>query len=298
MFDVFDRMVDYERGRHYTVDHVTGEVYAVPFCVHCESGGSSPPPPTPEEIELMKLNLEEAKWQKSMREQIVPYVLQQAGYKYDDSGKIVKMPEDERLASMTEDQRQQYELAKLASEQAMKALKGELPLSQAVEQEIAKQRGDLETYMASKLGPNWRQSTPGIQALAEFESKANALREDYMHGRQASLSSIGLSERQGLSSLLGQQAGTMQMPFSLSGGVMGSVSQAMQPYQLQRQMEFQAGMANANRGSALWGGLGSLLGTGLMAGASYFGGPAAAAALLAANNMRGSGPSAYGGFAP
>ena len=79
---------------------------------------------------------------------------------------------------------------------------------------------------------------------------------------------------------------------------MGSIGQALQPYQLQRQMQLQANMANAQSGNALWGGLGSLLGTGLMAGASYFGGPAAAAGILAGRGLYGSGYSAYGGYGP
>ena len=297
MFDVFDRMVDYERGRHYTVDHVTGEVYAVPFCVHCESGGSSPPPPSPEQLELMRLQLEEAKYSKQLRDIIMPYMLGRAGLRMTDKG-LEKMSEEEYLGQMSDAERQQYELSRLAAEKEMQALRGELPLSQAVEQEIAKQRGDLESYMASKLGPNWRQSTPGIQALTEFERKANALREEQQYCRLSGLSALNMAQQGGLASMMGQSASYAQSPLSASGGIIGNLSAALQPYQYQQQLQYQANLANAQSKSGMMAGLGSLLGTGLMAGASYFGGPAAAAGILASRGLMGSGPYAYGGFGP
>lgn len=269
---------------------------AIGWSVH-PKGDVSVPGPTPEEIALQKQQLELIQEQRAQNELLKPYFYQLAGLKEVD-GKLVPMTEEEQLAAMNTAQRKQYDVSKLQLEQYEKALKGELPLSQAVENELARQRADLETYMSRKLGPNWRQSTPGIQALAEFDKKANALREEQMYGKQTGASAMSIAQQDYYNQLLSRSASAASSPLGTYQGLMGSIGQALQPYQLQRQMQLQANMANAQSGSALWGGLGSLVGTGLMAGASYFGGPAAAAAILAKNNMRGSGSSAYGGFGP
>jgi len=244
------------------------------------------------------MQLDEAKYQKQLREQLTPYVLRQAGMKMDEAGNIVPMSEQERLAGMTEEERMQYDLSKLASQRSMQALKGELPLSQAVEQEIAKQGQQLNDYMSRKLGPNWRQTTPGVQALAEFNAKANALREEQQYGRLGALEGINQAQAGLLGGMRGASAGYATSPFAWSQGLMSGAGAAQQPWMFDRQMQMQAQLANQQSKSGMMAGLGSLLGTGLMAGASYFGGPAAAAGILASRGLMGSGPYAYGGYGP
>jgi len=264
---------------------------AIGWSVH-PKGDVNVPGPSPEEIALQRQQLELIQEQRAQNELLKPYFYQLAGLKEVD-GKLVPMTEEEQLAAMNAAQRKQYDVSKLQLEQYEKALKGELPLSQAVENELARQRADLETYMSRKLGPNWRQSTPGIQALAEFDKKANALREEQMYGKQTGASAMSIAQQDYYNQLLSRSASAASSPLGTYQGLMGSIGQALQPYQLQRQMQLQANMANAQSKSGMMAGLGSLLGTGLMAGASYFGGPAAAAGIL-----KGSGPYAYGGFGP
>lgn len=278
------------------VDGFIVDTPAIGWNVHTK-GDVNVPGPTPQEIELQKLQLEAIKAQQAETALLKPYMYQLAGIKEVD-GKLVPMTEEEQLAAMTSSQRKQYEVANLQLGQYEKALRGELPLSQAVENELTKQRADLESYMSRKLGPNWQQSTPGIQALAEFDKKANALREEQMYGKQTGASAMSIAQQDYYNQLLSRSASAASSPLGTYQGLMGSIGQALQPYQLQRQMQLQANMANAQSGNALWGGLGSLLGTGLMAGASYFGGPAAAAGILAGRGLYGSGYSAYGGYGP
>ena len=58
------------------------------------------------------------------------------------------------------------------------ALKGEVPISPALEKELAKKRSALTESLARKLGPNWETSTSGIQALRAFDESAELLREE------------------------------------------------------------------------------------------------------------------------
>lgn len=278
------------------VDGFIVDTPAIGWNVHTK-GDVNVPGPSPEEIALQRQQLELIQEQRAQNELLKPYFYQLAGLKEVD-GKLVPMTEEEQLAAMTSSQRKQYEVANLQLGQYEKALRGELPLSQAVENELTKQRADLESYMSRKLGPNWQQSTPGIQALAEFDKKANALREEQMYGKQTGASAMSIAQQDYYNQLLSRSASAASSPLGTYQGLMGSIGQALQPYQLQRQMQLQANMANAQSGNALWGGLGSLLGTGLMAGASYFGGPAAAAGILAGRGLYGSGYSAYGGYGP
>lgn len=242
-------------------NHYSNEMFDLPANVHCK-GDVNVPGPSPEEQALQKQQLELIQEQRAQNEMLKPYLYQLSGIKEVD-GRIVAMTEDEQLASMTSAQRLQYDNSKLQAEQYQKALKGELPLSKAVENELTKQRADLESYMSRNLGPNWQQSTPGIQALAEFDKKANALREEQMYGKQTGASAMSIAQQDFYNQLLSRSAQSASSPLGMYQGLMGSYQAALQPYQAQRQMQLQANMANARSGNSMMSGLGMLAGTGL-----------------------------------
>jgi hypothetical protein len=247
-----------------------GELPKVGLTVFAK-GDVSVPGPTPEETQLQQMQLEQIKQSQQESAMMKPYLYQMAGVKEVD-GKIVPMTEAEQLAGMTTLQQTQYNASKLQSDQYTKALKGELPLSQAVEGEIAKQKSDLESYMSRKLGPNWKQSTPGIQSLAEFDKKANALREEQQYGKITSASAMSIAQQDYLNQMMGRSAQTATSPFNLNQGIFSMAGQAQQPYQQQRAMQLQANQANSQSESSLYAGLGGLIGTGLMAGGMAYGG--------------------------
>lgn len=225
-------------------------------------GDVNVPGPTAEETALQQQQLELIKQQREETALMKPYMYQLAGIKEVD-GKLVPMTEEEQLAGMTSTQRKQYDVSNLQLGQYEKALKGELPLSQAVEGEISKQRADLESYMSRKLGPNWRQSTPGIQALAEFDKKTNALREEQQYGKLSGASAMSIAQQNYMNDMMGRSAQTATSPLGMSQGLFGMMGQAQQPYQQQRAMQLQAAMANQRNGSDMMSGLGMLAGTGL-----------------------------------
>ncbi len=243
------------------IDGFIVEEIKVGWNVHTK-GDVSVPGPTAEETALQQQQLQMIQEQRQQNELMKPYLYQLAGIKEVD-GKLVPMTEEEQLASMTSSQRKQYDVSNLQIGQYEKALKGELPLSQAVEGELAKQKATLESYMSRKLGPNWQQSTPGIQALAEFDKKANALREEQMYGKQTGASAMSIAQQDYYNQMLGRSAQTAASPLSMNQGLFGMTSAAMQPYQMQRQMQLQANMSNAKNSNQLMSGLGMLAGTGL-----------------------------------
>lgn len=246
---------------------------AIGWSVH-PKGDVNVPGPTPQEIELQQMQLDTLKKQNALYGQLEPYFLQQAGYKKDASGNLVKMTDDEYYQGLSNLEKAQYDATRLQAEQYTKALKGELPLSQAVENELTKQRANLESYMSRKLGPNWQQSTPGIQALAEFDKQANALREEQMFGKQTASSAMSIAQQQAYGNLLANQMNQTAVAPTWGSGLIGLSSQAQQPYLQRAQMGLQANMANAQGQSSMMSGLGGLLGTGLMAAATAYGGPA------------------------
>lgn len=257
-------------------NYYSNEMHDLPFNVHCK-GDVNVPGPTTEETQLRQMEMDQIKQSQAESAMMKPYLYQMAGVKEVD-GKIVPMTEAEQLAGMTTLQQTQYGAAKLQSDQYTKALKGELPLSQAVEGEITKQKTDLESYMSRKLGPNWKQSTPGIQALAEFDKKSNALREEQQYGKITSASAMNIAQQDYLNQMMGRSANAATSPLQMNQGLFGMYGQALQPYAQDRSMQLQANMQNAKSGDAMAGAVGGLLGTGLMAGGMYFGGPAGSAA--------------------
>jgi hypothetical protein len=249
-------------------NYYSNEMLDLPFNVHCK-GDVSVPGPTPQELELQSMQLDTLKKQNAMYSQLEPYMLQQAGYKKDASGNLMKMTDEEYYGGLSNMEKSQYDVSKLQLDQYQQALKGELPLSKAVENELTKQRSDLESYMSRKLGPNWRQSTPGIQALAEFDKKANALREEQMFGKQTASSAMSIAQQNQYNNLLANQMNTTSVAPTWGSGLIGLAGAAQQPYLQRAQMGFQA---NAQNDTGIFAGLGGLLGTGLMAGATYYGG--------------------------
>ncbi|OGW44447.1 MAG: hypothetical protein A2Y66_01770 [Nitrospirae bacterium RBG_13_41_22] len=79
------------------------------------------------------------------------------------------------------------------------ALKGELPVSEATTQTYDKQKKEMQDAMSQKLGSGWEETTPGIQAMNEFEKNWNVVKDQERRGEISSgtgalYSGIGLTE--------------------------------------------------------------------------------------------------------
>lgn len=250
-------------------------------------GGSSTtveaPKPSNEETQLMQQQLEILKQSRAEQELIKPYVMQSMGLTQETTPEGVtsyrRLTEEERLASMTPVEKSAYEALGLQQERQIKALKGLLPVSPALESEIEKSGLDLKEDLSRRLGSNWQLTTSGTQASSEFDKKAGLLREEARRGEINTGTGLMLSQMGYMGANQQAQQGAYtgygQRLFPLTE----AYGQAQQPYQYYAGLMNRANIANAQSSSAgsagLLGGLGSLAG----AGASIYGSTVIAGAL-------------------
>lgn len=170
---------------------------------------------------------------------------------------LQEVPWEERLAAMSPQDRAGYELNDLYLKRQRDAMEGKLPVSPAMEAELAQQQADLAANLSRRLGSGWEKSTPGIQSMSEFNKRAGLLREEARSGQ--------ITSGEGL---LGARMGLMQNQQSQfynqakgwpTSGLNNAYSQAMQPFQDYRNMQSQASAQNAaNRSGMIAAGAGTV----------------------------------------
>ena len=252
------------------------------------------------QLQLMEEEMAEAKALK-------PFVLQKMGLvqetNEDGTIKYRKMTEEEYEATLNPVELQAYKNLKLSLERQEKALRGELPISDATKQQKEQEFKQFKEAMA-RAGHTITGDTPetatadttaGIQSLKAFQQKWAVIEEaerrgELTAGAPAAMQQFGIVSdeesrrtglmagypqlRTGLATGYGGQVVPLTAGIPQSAGILSQYqpllsgySSLLQPYQYQRGLEFQANVANAQAQaqsqSSLFGGLGSLLGTGL-----------------------------------
>lgn len=182
-------------------------------------------------------------------------------------------------------QGQQQEITGMMQERTLKALRGELPIDPAIERWISEGRQTLGDQLRANLGSGYLTSTPGIQALAEFDKRANEIRSAAQRDAIYNTSQLQQAGTQFGSSIdqmrLGNVTGIQTMPFGGAQGL-GAAGAALQGplsgYLQDRNMQFQAAVQNAQQANQP-SGFGQLLGS-VVGGIGGFmlGGPAGAMA--------------------
>ena len=99
-----------------------------------------------------------------------------ASYGLDIAGN--KLTEEQLMADMSPMERSNYETQKLSNDRYQQALKGELPISPALEQELTNEQKNTQDALSRKLGSGWMLSTPGQKAMASLTTKNNLVREE------------------------------------------------------------------------------------------------------------------------
>lgn len=262
---------------------------------------------------------------RDMLGQYYPVMLAQQGYKEDANGNLVALTSEEWQAQMNPMQQAQYQLAmqqvnsnnellplqmdmvkkqyqymneiypqqleltKSYGDYALKALKGELPLPQYLEDELGRQRQASETGLSARLGTGWRESTAGIQSEDAISRRIADIKSAYGHGEMTNLSQLynqGVGGMQNTGSqMYGQYSG---MPSGAAGygagnaafnqamggygaglsnlaggygGVAGGYGAMQQPYQYYSGLEYKANAQNAANQAGMLSGLFNLGGT-------------------------------------
>jgi hypothetical protein len=168
----------------------------------------------------------------------------------------------ERIVDPLEDRRKGIEEAFLTRTE--KALAGELPENPALLADLREQEQSLNEKLQRQLGPGFETSTPGIQALSQFDEFKEGILESARRGDLTLAESLGLAREN--AAFTNQQAdfgnlsSLRQFNSQIAQGtgqVASGFGAAQQPFQQNRQMQFQINQQNANRPNAF----GSLFGT-------------------------------------
>ena len=93
-----------------------------------------------------------------------------------------KLSEEQMLERMLPSEATAYKANKLSNERYIQALKGELPISPALESDLADQENMMTETLSRKLGANWMLSTPGQKAYSTMKQKADLVREEARRG--------------------------------------------------------------------------------------------------------------------
>lgn len=224
------------------------------------------PSPTQEERALQAKQLELLESSEAREALWEPTVMGEMGYRITtdpETGEqsLTKIPEEELLAGMSEQDRLAYDISKLASERELAALKGDLPVDPALEREILENRQELGERMYRQLGSGWETSTPGIQATAEHTQRAAELRDAMRRGEMTTSEALAqsrlgqLEEERNL--LLSQSQQQSQSPLTLSSAYETPKSW----HQQNRAGEFQGKLANLEAKKAMMSGISSGFGS-------------------------------------
>lgn len=282
------------------------------------------PQPSAEERALQRQQTELLKsqtgiLQENIRQQelLAPFLYQSQGIKpiYDEQSRIIGYEQlplteeeqaqaqlqqeflDRSLASLAREEELapgQQEISRLLQERSLAALKGELPTDPTVLRQLGESETQLREQLFKQLGPGYETSTPGIQALAEFQKRrqeiiAGASRADLTLAEQLGMARQGAREvsatdylnsqqlaqslRQSrLGNILGIQQGGLT-GFQGYGQLAQGYNQPINWFQQQRAGQFNADVASAQSAGSAQAGWGSLVGTGLMAAATFFSDP-------------------------
>jgi hypothetical protein len=141
------------------------------------SDSPEPPAPTPEELELQRLQAEQLRQQNEALEQarreqnlLQPILLQELGFDVEvdpETGEIIAITE----RALTEEEQAQKQIEIELQQRSLAALRGELPVDPALIDDLADRRSTLEAQLAQDFGSlsAARTSTPGIERLREFD---------------------------------------------------------------------------------------------------------------------------------
>jgi len=231
--------------------------------------------PSAQEQALQAAQLKAINEQQAESTALKPFLYSSMGLVQNDDGSLRKMTSDEYYNSLNETDKSAYTATQLQNERLIKALKGELPVSSALESDISDREATLRNTLAQKLGSNYETSTPGIQALSEFGKKADQLREASRNDEINSGTALSLNQMGFLDTTAKNTSSLYSNLPSRYGSQVSSIGTAMQPYQYYNGLNAQIAAQNTNSSNqynaGLWQGIGSLAGAGLGAYGNYMG---------------------------
>lgn len=233
-----------------------------------------------EQAEMLRLQRETIVREQEFQQMLTPLLLEESGIKpvYDESGALTGY---EKASDPNQALREQIEGKFL--ERSMAALEGDLPVDPALMRDLDKYVQETENQIRKQFGD--LTSTPAQEAMQRANESVMLAKDSARRGDLTLAEQLGmgrLSSNEGLIDSTINRGATiagMGRDFaSLYGSAVSGYSSAMQPYQFNRQMQFNVDQVNASRSSPLGSIIGGIAGAGI--GAMTGGVGAAAGAKL------------------
>lgn len=221
------------------VDVASGMI--LPVLAGGKGNPPSPPPPDPTEqrakesqLQILENQLRLAKEQEERMNQFMPLLLRESGYDITPGNTA---GEGEQLvtiggvsyrigksADTRERERLNKEISTESAQRSLKALRGELAVDPAVEQDLTRGQQQLEEELLRRLGPGWKESDAGRRAMGEFERQANSIRYQVRHGELTAGNAMSLNaQNQQLREAGFRQGGVSGLndPYAMTAGLLG-----------------------------------------------------------------------------
>lgn len=178
-----------------------------------------PPPPSAEETELKQTELELLREERAFRRQLEPVILRQEGLRVNPAtGAIEDIPFEE----LSPEEQRSRQILEESQTRQLQALRGELPVSPALERALTEEKKGLINRLRSEKGARFAETTGGIATLGEFKTRAGLLREEARRGQITTGESLLLARLQATEAA--QTQGTQGLQ-TLAGGRFGDLSQ-------------------------------------------------------------------------
>jgi hypothetical protein len=233
------------------------------------------PGPTAEETELTRKqteildeSLELTRGQIEQPNILNPLLFAQLGIdaEFDPEGKLLSVSEDPEAVSRRD---LRGDIEGLSLEKELAALRGEGEIDPALTRSFEEGEETLRESLLRQLGPGFETSTPGIEALANFqqrktETEFGARRGDLSLFEQLALSSQAGRQGQGTDTLnkllgiTGIQTGNVGQLGQIQQGLGGIGASLQGDRSMRSQAQIAGAGAAATRSAGLFGGIGSL----------------------------------------
>lgn len=201
-----------------------------------------------QQTELLKMQVDTAKKGQALE----PIMLQTAGLKYNPDTKAYEFLDPTTQANKSE-------IERLQTDRSLKALRGELPVTETLKKELELGQNRLNEKLQRQLGPGYALSTPGQMAQREYSTMATSLKEAEQRDMLTTAETLAINRGQNRTTNMQ----TFENPFAsqarlLAPGATG-VNSAIANDNTTRGMNLQSGMAGGqNTAGMISSGVGTM----------------------------------------
>ena len=193
-----------------------------------------------QQTELLKMQVDTAKKGQALE----PIMLQTAGLKYNPDTKAYEFLDPTTQANKSE-------IERLQTDRSLKALRGELPVTETLKKELELGQNRLNEKLQRQLGPGYALSTPGQMAQREYSTMATSLKEAEQRDMLTTAETLAINRGQNRTTNMQN----FENPFAsqarlLAPGAAG-VNSAIQNDNTTRGMQMQSGIAGGQNTASL-----------------------------------------------